>query len=108
VIGARPDDEQATRSLAAFYRKQGRADDAINLLEEYRAQFGGTRAVDLLLMTLYATERDGETLEEFLESVGEEMAPVVEYECGHCGHNSELMRWYCPRCSHFDSFDETT
>jgi tetratricopeptide (TPR) repeat protein len=36
VLESRPNDEHAALGLASFYRKQGRMDDAMQLLEDYR------------------------------------------------------------------------
>jgi lipopolysaccharide biosynthesis regulator YciM len=103
VLAARPDDEVAVMRLAAFFKKQGRGDDAITLLEGYRAEHPDAVPPMLLLTSIYATERGADALEELLEE-REERSVTVWYQCGECKYETEEMRWHCPRCNAFDSF----
>ena len=97
-------DEAANLGLAAFYRKQGRGEDAITLLEEYLTVHPDSTNAMLMLTSFYARYRDADTLERFLDESFDtpERAPV--YECDACSLRSPTMRWHCPRCNAFDSF----
>jgi lipopolysaccharide biosynthesis regulator YciM len=104
VLEARPDDEYATLSLASFYRKQGRIEDAIEMLEEYRASHPRSVESTLLLTGMYAASRDTATLERFLDENETEVITSERYVCSVCGRESETMRWHCVQCSSFDSY----
>jgi lipopolysaccharide biosynthesis regulator YciM len=125
VLAARPGDEYATLQLASFYRKQGRVEDAIEMLEDFRA--GHPRSVEgtllltamyasardhprsvegtLLLTAMYASARDSATLEKFLDENGA-FVGGERYACSVCGEESDVMRWHCRRCNRFDTFEE--
>lgn len=104
VRGARAGDESVTMSLAAFYDKQGRVDEAISLLEEFTNVFPGSVRASLMLTAFYAKHRDGDTLQDFLDKSVRQPVAVYRYECEACHFNSSYMRWHCPRCNAFDSF----
>jgi lipopolysaccharide biosynthesis regulator YciM len=107
VLGARPWDEYATRALASFYKKQGRGEEAIEFLEEFRSMHPESIGSALVLTSLYATNKDAATLERFLEeNESQATARNTQYECVECGFQSTSMRWHCPRCNVFDSFKE--
>lgn len=103
VLAARPDDEVTVMRLAAFYKKQGRGEDAIHLLEGYRAEHPDAVSPMLLLTSLHATEQGRDSLGQFLEE-RQQRKTGAWYRCSECGHESEEMRWHCPRCNAFDSF----
>jgi lipopolysaccharide biosynthesis regulator YciM len=103
VLAARPDDEVAVMRLAAFFKKQGRGDEAINLLEGYRAEHPDAVTPMLLLTSIYATERGTDSLEQLLAE-RQERAGTTWYRCDQCQYETEEMRWHCPRCNAFDSF----
>jgi lipopolysaccharide biosynthesis regulator YciM len=105
VLEARPWDEYATLALASFYKKQGRGEDAIEFLEEYRNMHPGSIGATVLLTSLYAAHDDADALESFLEEL-EARSPASgeHFECDVCGFQSSAMRWHCPRCNSFDSF----
>jgi len=107
VLAARDDDERATMALAGFYRKQGRADEAIQVLEDYRVgrpQAGGARA---MLASLYASRGGGASLRQLLSEQERAMAGGQAYRCRECGRRATQMRWHCPACNAFDSFEES-
>lgn len=104
VLGARPSDEHATLALASFYRKQGRGEDAIAILEEFQSLHPDSVGATLLLTSLYASLRDSDTVERFLEENESHFAQSVRYRCELCGHVSMQMRWHCPECNNFDTF----
>lgn len=103
VLEARPDDEVSVMRLAAFYKKQGRGEEAINLLEGYRAEHPEAVSPMLLLTSLHATEHGKDSLAQFLEE-RQKRKIGAWYRCGECDYESEEMRWHCPRCNAFDSF----
>lgn len=105
VLEARPDDEPATLFLASFYRKQGRIEDAIVLLEDYHATHPRSVESTLLLTSMYAAARDTATLERFLDENEEEIITGERFVCSNCGHESDVMRWHCGRCNEFDTFE---
>lgn len=107
VLEARPWDEYATLSLASFYKKQGRGAEAIEFLEEFKSMHPESVGATLLLTSLYATLRDAETLEKFLDENESYYTSVRNHACSACGFQSVLMRWHCPRCNRFDSFIES-
>ncbi len=104
VLASRPDDEAATLALAAFYKKQGRGEDAIVLLEEFRSAHSDAMRPTLLLTTLYATERGNDSITSLLAETRSETERVRSCKCQSCGYVSEAMRWHCPKCNAFDSF----
>jgi lipopolysaccharide biosynthesis regulator YciM len=104
VRGARVGDEAANLSLAAFYKKQGRSEEAIRLLEEYLGGYPESTRGALLLTSLYARYRDGETTERYLDGRIEDSMQPLRFKCDFCGYQSDSMRWHCPQCNAFDSF----
>jgi lipopolysaccharide biosynthesis regulator YciM len=107
VLDVRPWDEYATLSLAAFYKKQGRGEEAIDFLEEFRSMHSESVGATLLLTSLYATQKDADTLEKFLDENETNHSRTGGYECGQCGFKSVTMRWHCARCNTFDSFSKS-
>jgi lipopolysaccharide biosynthesis regulator YciM len=106
VRAARAGDEAACLGLAAFYKKQGRGEEAITLLEEHLTVHPDSAAAALLLASFYAKYRDAETLERFLDGSAKDPLAVDRYECQSCRLKSDRMRWHCPRCNAFDSFSK--
>jgi lipopolysaccharide biosynthesis regulator YciM len=104
VLAERNDDESAVLSLASFYRKQGREEEALTLLEDYLASHSESLGGSLLLSSLYANLRDNETLETFLDESINRLTFQQRYVCSCCGFPAELMRWHCPKCNAFDTF----
>jgi lipopolysaccharide biosynthesis regulator YciM len=104
VLDGRPGDENAAMALASFYRKQGRIDDAITLLEDYRQSNPDSVKGTMLLTSIYAARGDTEELEALIDRNGRGMTQSVRYQCGRCGWESAEMRWHCPRCNRFDTF----
>jgi len=107
VVEARPWDEYATLALASFYKKQGRGEEAIEFLEEFRNMHPESIGTTLLLTTLYATHRNQDDLEKFLDdNETEAAARSTHYSCADCGFQSATMRWHCQRCNAFDTFSK--
>lgn len=104
VRSARQGDEAASLGLAAFYRKQGRTEEAIQLLEELLAVVPNSSRGSLLLTSLYARHRDGDTLEHYLNRSIEASKRPGRFSCSQCEFQSAAMRWHCPRCNAFDTF----
>jgi len=104
VRSARVSDEAANIGLAGFYRKQGRGEEAITLLEEYLTVHPESTGAALLLTSFYARYRDAETLERFLDESLKDPLRTDDFECRSCRLTSDVMRWHCPRCNAFDSF----
>jgi lipopolysaccharide biosynthesis regulator YciM len=104
VRRARSDDEAASLGLAAFYHKQGRAEEAIQLLEDYLSLHPTSVRARVLLTSLYARHRDPEMLERFVDESSKDSWRVSRFECASCHMSSDVMRWHCPRCGAFDSF----
>lgn len=97
-------DEAATLGLSAFYKKQGRGEEAIQLLEDFVAVHPDSVRASLLLTSFYCKFRDAETLEQFLDRSFKESIRTQRFACSSCGFQSDLMRWNCPRCNRFDTF----
>ena len=104
VRSVRISDEAASLGLAGFYRKQGRGEDAMALLEEFLTVHPDSVNAALLLTSFYARYRDSETLERFLDESVEAPARSRDFECEECSLRSPTMRWHCPRCNAFDSY----
>jgi lipopolysaccharide biosynthesis regulator YciM len=107
VLENRPNDEHAALGLASFYRKQGRMDDAMQLLEDYRGSNPTTVAGTVLLSSIYAARGDTDELETFLDRSYRMLARDDRYRCGACNFEAREMRWHCPRCNRFDTFVRT-
>lgn len=105
VLEVRPWDEYATLALASFYKKQGRGQEAMEFLEEFRSMHPDSIGATILMTSLYAGSDDSDTLESFLEELeAKSTSPAGHHECAACGFQSPGMRWHCPRCNSFDSF----
>ncbi len=104
VRSARGGDEAATVAIASFFQKQGRGDDAIQLLEEYLSVFPESERARLLLASLYARYRDSDALHHFLDEAMAQSQQGAPYVCRVCQFQSRTVRWHCPRCNSFDSF----
>jgi lipopolysaccharide biosynthesis regulator YciM len=104
ILAERSEDESAVLSLASFYRKQGREEEALTLLEEFSASHPESLGGSLLLSSLYANLRDDETLEMFLDESVNRLTFRQRYVCRSCGHTVDLMKWHCPKCNSFDTF----
>jgi lipopolysaccharide biosynthesis regulator YciM len=107
VLESRPNDEHAALGLASFYRKQGRMDDAMHLLEDYRGSNPSTVAGTVLLSSIYAARGDTDELETFLDRSDRMRLQSNAYRCGACGYEAHEMRWHCPRCNRFDTVART-
>jgi lipopolysaccharide biosynthesis regulator YciM len=104
VRSARGGDEAATVAIASFFEKQGRGDDAIQLLEEYLSVFPESERARLLLAFLYARYRDSDALQHFLDEAMVQSQQGAPFICRVCQFQSRTVRWHCPRCNSFDSF----
>lgn len=104
ILAERNDDESAVLSLASFYRKQGREEEALALLEEFLASHPESLGGSLILSSLYANHRDSETLETFLDESINRLTFQQRYVCSSCGNAADIMRWHCPKCNAFDTF----
>jgi lipopolysaccharide biosynthesis regulator YciM len=50
---------------------------------------------------------DRDRLDTFLEELESKVNEAkVHFECAKCGYRSQVMRWHCPRCNIFDSFEK--
>jgi lipopolysaccharide biosynthesis regulator YciM len=103
VLEARPEDENAALALASFYRKQGRTEDAIALLEEHGQVNPGSIAGTVLLTSIYAARGDEEELDRLVARGQRFVDRPSHFRCA-CGFESSVMRWHCPECNRFDSF----
>lgn len=105
VLDIRPWDEYATLALASFYKKQGRGEDAIEFLEEFRNMHPDSIGATILLTSLHASRNERDELDTFLDELEARSTDVKShFECERCQFRSEIMRWHCPRCNVFDSF----
>ena len=104
VRAVRGGDEAAALAIAGFYRKQGRGEEAIQLLEEYLSVFPESVRARLLLISLYARYRDSDVVQRFLDEAIAQSRETKPFICRVCQFQSKTIRWHCPRCSSFDSF----
>jgi lipopolysaccharide biosynthesis regulator YciM len=107
VFDARPTDEHAAVALASFYRKQGRVDAAIALLEEHTNANPDSVAGTVMLTAMHALEGDENELERIVDRGDRLLRRPAHFRCT-CGRESELMRWHCPECNRFDSFSRNS
>jgi lipopolysaccharide biosynthesis regulator YciM len=107
VLAERADDERATMALASFYRKQGRDDEAIQLLEDYRSGHPDAEGARAVLASLYASRGGGGALQQLLAEQERSLMAARAYQCGECGRRASLMRWHCPSCNAFDTFQKS-
>jgi lipopolysaccharide biosynthesis regulator YciM len=103
VFDARPADEHAAVALASFYRKQGKTEAAIALLEEHLHANPDSTAGTVMLTALHALRGDDYELERIVDRGDRLLRQPSHFRCV-CGRESELMRWYCPECNRFDSY----
>lgn len=103
VFDARPTDEHAAMALALFYKKQGRTDAAISLLEEHLHANPESTAGTVMLTALHALRGDESELERIVDRGDRLLRRPAHFRCT-CGRESELMRWHCPECNRFDSY----
>jgi lipopolysaccharide biosynthesis regulator YciM len=104
VRAARGSDEAASVALGAFFEKQGRGDEAIQLLEDYLTVCPESLRGRLLLVSLYGKYRDPDILDRFLDESIKQPWQRKPFVCQTCQFQSDTMRWHCPRCNVFDSF----
>jgi lipopolysaccharide biosynthesis regulator YciM len=104
IRSVRGGDEAATLALAGFYRKQGRGEEAIQLLEEYLTVFPESVRARLLLTSLFTRYRESETVQQFLDDAIAQSQQPRPFVCRVCQFQSKTIRWHCPRCNSFDSF----
>lgn len=107
VLESRPTDEHAALGLASFYRKQGRMDDAMQLLEDYRGSNPGMAEGTLPFSSIHTARGHTDELETLLDRSDRMQLRDPVYRCGACGHEAHEMRWHCPRCNRFDTFART-
>jgi len=107
VLAGRADDERATMALAGFYRKQGRDDEAIQLLEDYRAGHPDAEGARAVLASLYASRGGGSALRQLLSEQERSLTAAGAYQCRECGRRASQMRWHCPSCNAFDTFEKS-
>jgi lipopolysaccharide biosynthesis regulator YciM len=105
ILARRAGDEAASLALAQFYQKQGREDDALQLLEEFTAGNQDSMGATVLLTSLYSKRGDHETLESFLNQAINRDITDRGFVCSSCNHKNMVMRWHCPECNSFDSFN---
>jgi lipopolysaccharide biosynthesis regulator YciM len=103
VLDVRPGDESAAVALASFYRKQGRTEAAISLLEEHTHANPDSMAGTVLLTAMHAIRGDENDLERIVDRGDRLVRRPSHFRCA-CGRESALMRWHCPGCNRFDSF----
>jgi lipopolysaccharide biosynthesis regulator YciM len=103
VFDARPADEHAAVALASFYRKQGKTEAAIALLEEHLNANPDSTAGTVMLTALYALRGDDYELERIVDRGDRLLRRPAHFRCT-CGRESDLMRWHCPECNRFDSY----
>jgi lipopolysaccharide biosynthesis regulator YciM len=107
VLDARPGDEHAAVALASFYRKQGRTEAAIALLEEHTHANPESVAGTVLLTAMHAIRGDDADLERIVDHPDRLLKRASHFVCT-CGRESDLMRWHCPGCNRFDSFSRNS
>lgn len=103
VLEARPADEHAAVALASFYRKQGRTEAAIALLEDHTHANPDSVAGTVLLTAMHAMQGDEDDLTRLVDRGDRLLKRASHFRCT-CGRESDLMRWHCPGCNRFDSF----
>lgn len=104
VRSVRGGDEAAALGIAGFYTKQGRGEEAIQLLEEHLSVFPESVRARLRLASLYARYRESGAVERFLDESIAQTRQGRPFICGVCQFQSKQVRWHCPRCNSFDSF----
>jgi len=107
VLDTRPDDEHAAVSLASFYRKMGRTDAAVSLLQEHTQANPDSTTGTVLLTALHAQRGDDTELERLVDRGDRLLKRPSHFRC-ICGRESDLMRWHCPGCNRFDSFSRNS
>jgi lipopolysaccharide biosynthesis regulator YciM len=107
VLDARPEDEHAAVALASFYRKQGRTDAAVALLQEHTQANPDSMAGTVLLTALYAVQGDEYAIERIADRGDRLLRSPSHFHC-ICGRESDRMRWHCPGCNRFDSFSRNS
>jgi lipopolysaccharide biosynthesis regulator YciM len=107
VFEARPQDESAAVALASFYRKQGRTEAAISLLDEHLQANPDSTSGTVMLTALHALHGDQSELERIVDRGDRLLRQPAHFRCT-CGRESELMRWHCPECNRFDSFSRNS
>ena len=90
VVAARTDDEGATLSLASFLRKQGRDEEATQLLEEFYDRHPMSVGAMVLLVSLYFNS-GSDQLERFLQTTEERF--VHGAADGEPADEAESMPW---------------
>jgi lipopolysaccharide biosynthesis regulator YciM len=107
VLDARPGDEHAAVALASFYRKQGRTDAAVSLLQEHTQANPDATAGTVVLTALHGMRGDDYELERLVDRGDQMLRRHSHFRC-ICGRESDRMRWHCPECNRFDSYSRNS
>jgi lipopolysaccharide biosynthesis regulator YciM len=107
VLDARPGDEHAAVALASFYRKQGRTEAAVSLLQEHTQANPESTAGTVLLTALHGMRGDDYELERLVDRGDQLLKRHSHFRC-ICGRESDRMRWHCPECNRFDSYSRNS
>ncbi|GEM_PF-1103663 len=107
IIDKRADDENATLSLARFYVKQGKHDEALELLKEYSTWHPKSIKSLLLLFSILAKKADVDAIERLVKDSLSRFSTEHTYKCTICGFHSDTIRQHCPICNSFYTFSSS-
>lgn len=102
---ANPEDTRYMIALARVYLRQDQTSDALNLVKMALEHDPNDR--NALLLSIYIHNELGDVTtmsEQLTHAVKIEKAVPERYQCGNCGHTSDLPLWYCPVCRHWKTY----
>ncbi|MCD6099266.1 MAG: tetratricopeptide repeat protein [Candidatus Marinimicrobia bacterium] len=99
-----PDDIRIVISLALFYEKKGKIDEAIEVIDKYQEKYSGDSVALITRARLLVAKGELQEAERLLDDVLEKSRVKEFFVCKNCGYKSEEVRWICPDCKEIDTF----
>ncbi len=90
-------------NLALLYEKLGQRDKALRLLESKSCRAGFTPDKAAPFLKLLVKDNPGTDFSR-VWNVLEIPAESHDCKCSHCGHHETVIRWFCPQCHEFETF----
>lgn len=91
-------------ALALLYDKLGRREDAISLLEHKKGDPGLTPNVAAPYLKVLSKEQPHSEFARVWRSLHLPTTATVVWRCSKCGNRLADVRWFCPACHGFDSY----
>lgn len=105
VLGTIPDDETTISSLANYYLKMGRSNEAYELLSTAKETHPDSFRINLLLL-LTEIELNKENAASTISHIIEIYNDTKRYKCKNCGLELSDFTLRCPECKEWETITE--